>query len=129
VLGALLIAALVSLTVAGVWLGAALVARHRAQAAADLAALAAAQRVVAGPGSACRAAADVAAAMRARVEGCVSERLDVVVTVAVPVGVPIAAPAVATARAGPPLGRWLPGHDTWSEGARSHSHASSALWK
>ncbi|MGW2258975.1 Rv3654c family TadE-like protein [Streptomyces sp. NPDC001780] len=51
-------------------LGQAIVARHRAGAAADLAALAAADRALLGPAAACREAADVAAAQGAEVVRC-----------------------------------------------------------
>jgi len=72
-------------TVAGVYLGYAVAARHRASAAADLAALAAAARVPAGPEAACARAHDIARAMQTAVTRCVTEGLDVVVTVDVPV--------------------------------------------
>lgn len=76
------------------YLGSAVVARHRAQAVADLAALAAA---------ACIQAAAVARAMRVDDIGCVVDGLDVVITARVPVVV--AGTARATARAGPAAGR------------------------
>ena len=101
VLAAVLIATLVSLTLGGSWLGAAVVARHRAQAAADLAALAAAARLPGGVPAACREAAVLAEAMRATVRKCEVERLDVVVTVSARAGGRIAAEAGAVARAGP----------------------------
>src|SRR5687767_2200590 len=50
--------------------GAAVVARHRAGAAADLAALAAAGRAVVGDPGACAVAADVADANAAELTGC-----------------------------------------------------------
>ena len=96
-----LIAALVTVTLGGVWLGSAVVARHRAQAAADLAALSAAARLPAGAATACREAQALADAMRATVRGCDIARLDVVVTVTARVGGRIAAEAGAVARAGP----------------------------
>lgn len=101
VLAALMIAALVSVTYGGVWLGSVIVARHRAQTAADLAALSGARRLGAGAEAACREVASVSAAMRAAVHSCAVERLDVVVGVGVRVGGPIAAQARASARAGP----------------------------
>ncbi len=96
-----MIAALVMVALGGAWLGSAVVARHRAQAAADLAALAAAVRLPAGAVAACREARVVADAMRATVSGCDVERLDVVVTVTIRVGGWIDAESGAVARAGP----------------------------
>lgn len=78
--------------------------RHRAAAAADLAALAAADRALEGQGPACARAAVIAAAGGARLAGCRLAGLVVDVTVAVPApGVlrPFG-PATARARAGPP---------------------------
>jgi secretion/DNA translocation related TadE-like protein len=83
------------------YLGAAVVARHRAQAAADLAALAAAARVTAGPESACRQANAVARAMRVSAADCVVDDLDVVVTVEVGLAAGRWGTARAAARAGP----------------------------
>jgi secretion/DNA translocation related TadE-like protein len=81
--------------------GMAVIARHRAQSAADLAALAAAGRLAAGQETACGWAASLAHAMRASVSGCVVQDLDVIVTVDVPV----------------PLTRW--GNDTARAAARA----------
>jgi len=77
------------------------VARHRAQAAADLAALAAAARVPAGAEAACAQAGAVARAMRADPAACVVDDLDVVVTVEVGLAVARWGTARAAARAGP----------------------------
>ena len=74
-----------AVTIAVAYLGAAVVARHRAQAAADLAALAAALRLVEGRAQACVAADAVAEAMRARGTHCSVDGADVVVAVQVPV--------------------------------------------
>lgn len=93
------VAALLAVTVAGIRIGGAVVARHRAQAAADLAALAAAQHLAAGPAAACRAAEAVAAAMGAAVGSCGVGGLDVVVSATVRTR---AGQALASARAGPP---------------------------
>lgn len=84
-------------------IGAAVVARHRAQAAADLAALAAAGRLSAGRPAACAAAEAVVTAMRAAAAGCSVQELDVTVVVTVPVhlGRWGTGTAHATARAGP----------------------------
>ncbi|MCW2733176.1 MAG: helicase/secretion neighborhood TadE-like protein [Mycobacterium sp.] len=96
-------AVLMVLTVGGTVVGSAVIARHRAQAAADLAALAAAGHLVSGPEPACGAAASLSAAMHAAMVTCSVEELDVVVTVEMPVslgrwGVHVAR---ASARAGP----------------------------
>ena len=93
---------LLTVTGGGAYLGAAVVARHRAQAAADLAALAAAARTArrardsvcagqcGGPRDAGRATAD-----------CVVDDLDVVVTVEASLAVGRWGNARAAARAGP----------------------------
>lgn len=89
-----MLAALLVVSLAVAQVGAAVVARHRAQAAADLAALAAAGRLVDGRQAACAVAEAVAAAMRAGSAGCSVQGLDVTVRVTVPVR----------------LGRWGTGH-------------------
>lgn len=81
-------------TVGGFHIGSAVVARHRAQAAADLAALAGAARVADGPEAACSRSATIANAMAVAVADCTVDDLDVVVTVR-------AGKAQAAARAGP----------------------------
>jgi secretion/DNA translocation related TadE-like protein len=93
----------VLLTVTGgvAYLGAAVIARHRAQAAADLAALAAAARVPAGAAAACTQAETVAHAMRAGTAGCVVDALDVVITVELSTAGDRWGSARAAARAGP----------------------------
>ncbi|MBB4856237.1 secretion/DNA translocation related TadE-like protein [Mycobacteroides chelonae] len=96
-------AVLLALTAGGAALGSAVVARHRAQAAADLSALSGAQHALYGITPACAETHKVARRMGAAVTSCALEELDVVVTVAVPVmlgrfGV---RPARAAARAGP----------------------------
>jgi secretion/DNA translocation related TadE-like protein len=98
-----MMAVLLAITTGGVYVGSAVIARHRAQAAADLAALAAAQRLADGTDAACSRASAVAQAMRVGVTQCVVEDLDVVVTVetSVPLGRIRVGPAQATARAGP----------------------------
>ncbi|ANR94004.1 helicase [Mycobacterium avium subsp. hominissuis] len=97
-----MVVVLLSATGAAVYLGAAVVARHRAQAAADLAALAAAARLPSGADAACARAAAVAHSMRVDDIGCVADGLDVVVTARVAVGA--VGTAVAAARAGPATG-------------------------
>lgn len=101
-----MIAVVMVVTVAATQVGAAVVARHRAQAAADLAALAAAAWLVGGPGAACEAAQTVVTAMRAQNSGCATDGLDVVVRVEIPVHVGRwgAGYARASARAGPVAG-------------------------
>ncbi|WIM86400.1 flp pilus-assembly TadE/G-like family protein [Candidatus Mycobacterium wuenschmannii] len=94
-----MVAVLLAVTVGGAYLGAVVVARHRAQSAADLAALAGATRVPAGTPQACALAADVARAMRAGTARCVVEDLDVVVTI--DAGVGTWGTVHAAARAGP----------------------------
>ncbi|HLT11010.1 MAG TPA: Rv3654c family TadE-like protein [Micromonosporaceae bacterium] len=83
--------------------GGAVLARHRAEAAADLGALAGATHVLAGPESACAAAEEIVVANGARLSHCEVDGLDVVVTVAVrPSGMAaVAGAATARARAGP----------------------------
>lgn len=102
-LAALAMAAMLALTCGGAVVGSVVVARHRAQAVADLGALAAANRLMWGPEAACATAAGLAAAMRATVSACTVTDLDVVVVAEVPVrlgrwGVHAAR---ASARAGP----------------------------
>jgi secretion/DNA translocation related TadE-like protein len=96
-----MVAVLLSITGGSAYLGSAVVARHRAQAAADLAALAAAARLAAGPESACAQARAVAREMRVSTTGCDVDDLDVVVTVDARVAVGGWASARAAARAGP----------------------------
>ena len=84
---------------AGAYLGSVVVARHRAQAAADLAALAAAARLPSGVAAACARATAVAHEMRVDDAQCGVDGLDVVVTVRVAVAFDGAARAAA--RAGP----------------------------
>ena len=98
-----MMAVLLAITAGGVYVGSAVIARHRAQAAADLAALAAAVNLADGTGAACTKASALARAMRTAVTQCVVEDLDVIVTVDAPLlfGRMGVGPARATARAGP----------------------------
>jgi secretion/DNA translocation related TadE-like protein len=89
-----MMAVLLAFTVGGFHIGSAVVARHRAQAAADLAALAAAARVPEGAAAACDKASVIAQAMSVAVVDCAVDALDVVITVR-------AGKAHAAARAGP----------------------------
>ena len=96
-----MVAALTLVAAVGLTLGSAIVSRHRAQAAADLAALAAASGLTAGPAAACARAAAIATAMGAEAASCVVAELDVVVSVAVRAGSRFGGVAHAAARAGP----------------------------
>jgi secretion/DNA translocation related TadE-like protein len=97
------IAVLMTVLVVALHLGAAVHARHRAEAAADLAALAAAGMAVQGAEPACARAAEIATAMGATVTTCDLAGWDALVEVGVPV--PLALPGLDTAtgraRAGP----------------------------
>ncbi|ORA09184.1 helicase [Mycobacterium angelicum] len=99
VLAAAMVAVLLCTTAAAAYLGAAVVARHRAQSAADLAALAGAAWLPHGPTPACARATAVGREMRVTATRCVVDALDVVVTVEVAVA--FGGAARAAARAGP----------------------------
>lgn len=92
-----MMAVLLAITVAGLCLGSAVAARHRAQSAADLAALAAAGALADGAQAACAQALAVAEAMSSTVETCSVTGLDVVV--AVDVSVALGRLGMGTARA------------------------------
>lgn len=94
-----MVVVLLWVTGAGGYLGSAVVARHRAQAAADLAALAAAARLPSGAAAACARATAVAHEMRVHDVECGVDGLDVVVTIHVAAA--FAGAARAAARAGP----------------------------
>ncbi len=94
-----MVAVVLCVTGAAAYLGSAVVARHRAQAVADLAALAAAAGLPSGAAAACARATAVAHQMRVGGAHCDVEDLDVVVTVEAAVG-PVGV-ARAVARAGP----------------------------
>jgi secretion/DNA translocation related TadE-like protein len=98
-----MMAVLLALTVGGVYLGSAVIARHRAQAAADLAALSGAAHLADGSAEACAHAGSLARAMHTTVAQCTVDNLDVIVTVdaSVALGRFGIGPARATARAGP----------------------------
>ncbi len=100
---AMAMAALVAVTGVVLQLGAAVGARHRAEAAADLAALAAAAHAVEGPDAACATAAVVTGGMHVTLASCLLEGWDAVVEVDAVGPAPIAAlgSAHARARAGP----------------------------
>ena len=109
VLVLVLVAAVTTLALAGVTVGGLLVGQRRASAAADLAALAGAEVLGRGAGSAaagvaaCEKAGRVSAANRARLTGCLVDGLEVVVEVAVDVPSAFGAgwSVPARARAGP----------------------------
>lgn len=86
--------AVVALGVAAAGAATAIVARHRAQSAADLGALAGAVRWAEGEAVACARADELVRANGARLVDCRLDGLDVIVTVE-------AGPARARARAGP----------------------------
>ena len=95
------------LTVSGLLLAGAVLASHRARAAADLGALAAAGALMRGepPGVACRTAALIAGANHARVLRCIAVGTQAQLSVAVPAAVPGLGTATARSRAGPGPGR------------------------
>ncbi|WP_048633940.1 Rv3654c family TadE-like protein [Mycolicibacterium aurum] len=99
---------LVAVTVGGAYLGAAVIARHRAQASADLAALAAAASLAGGAATACALATELAAATGTTVVACSVQDLDAVVTVEAAIRLRAfgmgAARAVARAGPGTPSG-------------------------
>jgi secretion/DNA translocation related TadE-like protein len=97
------IAAVLMLTVSGLLLASAVLASHRARAAADLAALAAAGVLIRGEpsGAACQSAAQVAVANHGRMQRCVAAGTEVRISVAVPAGVKGLGVATARSRAGP----------------------------
>ena len=96
-------AVMLAMTGGGALIGSAVVTRHRAQAAADLGALAAASRLASGPGDACGSATTLVTAARAAMASCTVTELDVVVVVEIPVGFGRwgVGKARASARAGP----------------------------
>lgn len=95
-----MVVALLTVTLAVGRVGAAVLARHRAQAAADLAALAAAAAVPAGPAAACEQARELAATMGSVITECAVTDLDITIEVSVGVGLG-GGQARAVARAGP----------------------------
>jgi secretion/DNA translocation related TadE-like protein len=94
---------LVMMGAAGAAIGTATIARHQAQAAADLGALAGAMRAVHGLDSACARAAEIVSANGGRLTACTLDGFDLTVRVAISVSPVrgIARTAHASARAGP----------------------------
>jgi len=105
VLGAFVIAAIAAVLVLVIYVGAAVLARHRAQSAADLAALAAAVDHAGGGADPCGQARSLARVQRPRVEvvSCRIDGADAVVSVrlSVELGGFGTGEAIAVARAGP----------------------------
>jgi secretion/DNA translocation related TadE-like protein len=99
----LALTALLAVTVLFGQVGAVIVQRHRAQAAADLSALVAAGALGGGVEAGCGQARELARRMRVRVRSCVVEEWDVTVAVEATVVLgPLGSRVVrATARAGP----------------------------
>jgi len=96
------IVVLFALTGLAVQLGAAAIARQRAEAGADLSALAGAAKVLQGTEVACDAVVKVAEANRVDVQSCTVTGTDVLVMVVTRAGVgPFSGSATARARAGP----------------------------
>lgn len=95
-----MVGVLAAVTMGLVVLGSAVIARHRAQAAADLAAHAAAAGLPSGHQFACAQASSVASAMGTALSDCVIDDLDAVVVVEASTGVRHWR-ARALARAGP----------------------------
>jgi secretion/DNA translocation related TadE-like protein len=97
------IASVLMLTISGLLLASAVLASHRARAAADLAALAAAGVLMRGEPAlaACESAAQVAALNHGRVQQCIASGMQVQLIVAVPAGVKGVGVATARSRAGP----------------------------
>ena len=100
--GAVLAMVLLTVTVAVLHLASAVIARHRAAAAADLAALAGADAAVAGRTAPCAAAATIAEAGAGRLDSCAVDGWEVRVVVSAAAG-PLGQRATARARAGPDL--------------------------
>lgn len=110
VFAALAAALLLIVTGTALHLGAAVLARHRAESAADLAALAGAVHALAVPEEVCAAADRVASANGATLTSC--EQVGLYVLIQVQVTVPLGAlsgQANGRARAGPAAGSTAPG--------------------
>ena len=97
------IASLLIVTISGLLLASAVLASHRARAAADLAGLAAADVLMRGgpAGAACESAAQVAAMNHGRMEECSAAGTEVQLSVSVAAGVKGVGDASARSRAGP----------------------------
>lgn len=97
------IGAVLVLTISGLLLASAVLSSHRARAAADLAALAAAAGLMRGDPitTACAKAAQVAAANHGRLQQCTVTAADIRLSVAVDLGAAGVGVATARSRAGP----------------------------
>ncbi|MEP7191616.1 MAG: Rv3654c family TadE-like protein [Actinomycetota bacterium] len=97
------IVTVLTLTVSGLLLSSAVLASHRARAAADLAALSAAGALLNGEPSAaaCQSAEMVASVNHGRLQRCVAVGMEVRISVAVPAGLKGFRAATARSRAGP----------------------------
>ncbi|MGL4305358.1 MAG: Rv3654c family TadE-like protein [Mycobacteriaceae bacterium] len=100
VFAAMLMTVLLMVLSGGFYMGSAIVARHRAQAAADLSALAGASKGIEGQTIACAFAKDIAARNDAQIRFCAMDGGDVLVAVEVRVSFGDRT-ASAAARAGP----------------------------
>ncbi|MFX0580137.1 Rv3654c family TadE-like protein [Nocardia nepalensis] len=103
VFACLVLVALIGLTVLIGQVGVVVVGRHRVQAAADLAALAAAGELERGADAGCAAAGEIASRMGVRIQQCAVVQWDATVTVErnVPIGLFGKRTVRAVARAGP----------------------------
>ncbi len=110
VLAAGVVAALLATTMLLAQLGVAVVARHRADAAADVAALAAAAGILSGTAAACARAAEVTIRSGARLDSCSVDGMTVRVVVSTepPWAAPLLAGERATARARAGPVEWSP---------------------
>ncbi len=97
------VAAILAVTVLGIQLGTAAGVRHRVEAAADLAALAAAAHATAGAEAACALARRVTDGMAVRLSDCRFTGWDATVEVHASPAIPLVIPggAIGRARAGP----------------------------
>ncbi|MGI8417942.1 MAG: Rv3654c family TadE-like protein [Nakamurella sp.] len=104
ILAAVGVATLIVVLAVGLQVAGAVIARHRAESAADLAALAGAAKVLTGQQSACSTAGSIAAANGAMLQDCELIGLDLRVMVRVDAALgPIGGSAAGRARAGPVL--------------------------
>ena len=103
------IAVVLMLTVSGLMLASAVLASHRARAAADLGALAAVGALMQGEplGAVCQVAARVATANQGTVQQCIVVGAEVRLSIAVPTGMRGLGVATARSRAGPGPGGGL----------------------
>jgi secretion/DNA translocation related TadE-like protein len=122
------VAVIMTVFLVGLHLGSAVIARHRAEAAADLAALAAAGVAVEGAEASCDRAGEVAAAMGGTITSCRLVGWDALVEVRVPteVALPGIDGAAGRARAGPVDQRRRPRPSTADRGGRTAERITPA---